>query len=121
MHRLTHGAGSDIAGDALYAALIYFLLAFALPRSPRALVAAGAIVFCTAIELFQLTGIPLTLAQSVPASALVFGSGFDQRDLLVYPLGALAAAVCDVVVSRAARAKEERETGAFPKEDARSD
>ncbi|MBO3664126.1 ribosomal maturation YjgA family protein [Microbacterium stercoris] len=49
---------SDAAGDALYAALIYLLAAFLVPRAAPWKPAAGALAWCTAIELFQLTGLP---------------------------------------------------------------
>lgn len=121
MHRLAEDTAGDIAGDALYAALIYALFALIAPRVPRSLIAAGAIMFCTAIELFQLTGLPVALAREFPASALVFGSGFDQRDLLVYPIGVLAIALLDTAITRAGLIEREHKTGASPKEDARSD
>lgn len=103
VHRLGTGTAGDVAGDALYAVLVYLLFAILLARSPRTLPAALAIIFCTAVEFLQLTDLPHTWAQALPALALVFGSGFDQRDLLVYPASVLVVLIIDVAVSRLAR------------------
>lgn len=103
VHRFGSGAAGDIAGDALYSVLVYLLFATLLVRSSRTLPAALAIIFCTAIEFLQLTDLPRTLAQAFPPSALVFGSGFAQRDLLVYPASVLVALIVDVAVSRSSR------------------
>lgn len=103
VHRFGTGTAGDIAGDALYAAFAYLLFAILLARSPRTLPAALAIIFCTAIEFLQLTDLPHTWAEAFPPSALVFGSGFDQRDLLVYPASVLIVLIIDVAFSRRAR------------------
>jgi len=103
VHRYGSGEIGDIAGDALYAVLVYLLFAVLLARSSRTLPAALAIIFCTAIEFLQLTDLPQTLALAFPPSALVLGSGFAQRDLLVYPASILLALLVDAALSRGAR------------------
>lgn len=90
---------SDIAGDALYAVAIYagLVMVFA-PLRPwvTGLVAA---VWCVAIELFQLTGVPVTWADAWPPLMLVFGSVFDARDLGVYVAAIAVACGTDLLVS----------------------
>lgn len=100
--RWTDSAAWTFVGDALYAALFYTLIAVVVVRARPAVVAAVATASCAAIEVFQLTGIPAALAQTVPAAALVLGTTFQWSDLLAYLLGAVAAALMDAVIRRAA-------------------
>lgn len=58
VHLGVSGMIGDIVGDALYAVLIYVLVAFLAPRRPRPAIAVAAFVFCAAVELLQLTGLP---------------------------------------------------------------
>ena len=51
------------------------------------------------MEFLQLSGVPATLAERFPHVALVFGAGFDPRDLLVYVLAVASAVVLDARVS----------------------
>lgn len=90
--------GADVAGDALYAVAAYTGLVLLLPRAPRAILASAAGGWCVAVELLQRTGLPAALAERVPAVALVLGTGFDPRDLLVYVLAVAAAASVDRIV-----------------------
>ncbi|WP_229718312.1 ribosomal maturation YjgA family protein [Microbacterium aerolatum] len=103
VHRFGSGDLGDMAGDALYAALVYLVFAFLLPRRARSLCAALAIIVCTVIEFLQLTDVPATLAELFPPAALVLGAHFDRRDLLVYAFAVVCAMLLDVVVSRALR------------------
>lgn len=103
VHRFGSGDSGDIAGDALYAVFVYLLLAALLARSSRSLPAALAIIFCTAVEFLQLTDLPRTWALEFPPAVLVLGSGFAQRDLLVYPASVLLALIVDAALSRALR------------------
>ena len=103
VHRFVGGVLGDVAGDALYAVLIYLLAAFVLSRSPGLRPALIAVAFCTAVELLQVTGLPQAWAAAFPLSALVFGTGFDPRDIVVYALAAAAAAVTDVLLVRRCR------------------
>jgi hypothetical protein len=94
-------SGSDIAGDALYAAAVYaavVLIAPELRRPVAAMIAAG---WCLAVELFQLTGIPMQVNAAFPPAVLVLGTVFDPRDLIVYPLAVAAAWGVDSAISTA--------------------
>ncbi len=101
VHRLMPSSvASDVAGDALYAVAVYTGLVLLLPRSRPLVLAAGAAAWCVAVELLQLTGMPITLAERMPVAALVLGSGFDARDLVVYVLAVASALGVDGVVTR---------------------
>jgi hypothetical protein len=101
---LTHLGGSgpiaDRAGDALYAVMVYLLVAIAFPRASVIVVGASALAACALIEAFQLTGLPALWAQTFWPVRLVLGVGFDPGDLAAYALGAAAAAVADFVIGR---------------------
>ena len=106
---VTHVAGSgataDFAGDALYAVMIYLVVAIAFPRAALWIAGLSALAFCTLIECFQLTGFPGLWAQSFWPARLVLGVGFDVRDLAAYAVGVGAAILCDVAISRRRRAR----------------
>ena len=96
------------AGDALYAAAVYFAIAFVLPRAALLNVALFALTYCFGIELFQLTGIPVEAARSRPWVHWFLGSTFAWHDVVCYALGIPLAAAIDRVTesgngSRAAR------------------
>lgn len=92
---LRRGAASDVAGDGLYAILIYLIVVFLAPRARPAVAAVVAGLLCVAIELFQLTGLPVAWAATFPPSALVLGTGFDPRDIVVYVAAVVIAALVD--------------------------
>jgi len=93
--------GSDVAGDALYAAAVYAGVVLIAPRLHPVAVAAIAAAWCIAVELFQLTGIPLRAGELFPPAMLVLGTVFDPRDLVVYPAAVLVAAAIDIAVRAA--------------------
>lgn len=95
-------AAGAFTGDALYAALLYVVVAFVAPRGRVAVVTAAAFALCAAVEVFQLTGIPAALAETVPPVALVLGTTFQWTDLVAYALGAVAAGAVDALSRRAA-------------------
>lgn len=102
VHRLLPASvASDVAGDALYAVAAYTGLVLLLPRARRSILAAAAALWCIAVELLQLTGVPVALAERIPVAALVLGSGFDARDLVVYVLAVASALGVDRAVSGA--------------------
>jgi ABC-type uncharacterized transport system permease subunit len=117
VHARVGGDIGDILGDALYAVLIYLLITCALPRLPIGWVAAAAIVVCSSIELLQLTSMPRDGAELFPPIALVLGSGFDPRDLVVYAGAVAVVALIDGTVRSLARRRDTQE-GALPKESA---
>lgn len=83
-------------GDALYAVLIYWLVALVL-NPPGLVRAAGfALGFCFAVELLQLWQTPWLLAiRANPFGHLVLGSHFHAGDLLAYAIGVLLAAALE--------------------------
>lgn len=107
---LADAAATDIAGDALYAAAAYLAVVILGPRLRP--IAAGAIAaaWCVAIELFQLTGIPLAVGEAFPPALLVLGAGFDPRDLLVYLAAIGACTLVDAASSSAVRRRRQAET-----------
>lgn len=86
-------------GDALYAVLVYLVVAFVMPPRPRWVAAVVAWVLCMAIELFQATGIPAELAQQWPPIRLLLGTTFVPLDLLAYTVGVGLAFLVDRLVS----------------------
>lgn len=88
-------------GDALYAALLYLLLRIVWPRVVKSRImkphsakrshAIWAMLLVFAIELFQLTGIPLTLRQSgtplFVVISIALGTTFSWLDVVAYVVG----------------------------------
>ena len=103
---LADTAATDIAGDALYAAAVYLAIIIVAPRMPPLAVGALAAAWCVAVELFQLTGIPLALGAAFAPSMLVLGTVFDARDLVVYLVTTVIIGAADVAGSR--RSQSER-------------
>lgn len=100
---LPSSAATDIAGDALYTVAVYAGVVVILPRLRPLVVGLIAGAWSVAVELFQATGIPAEWAERFGPVALVLGTGFDVRDLVVYACAALAAAVADAAVGRSQR------------------
>jgi len=96
-------AASDIAGDVLYTALIYALVAALVPRLSAPVVGAITAGWCLAIELFQLTGIPNELGAVFPPAVLVLGTVFDPRDVLIAAVVSAVATAGDLIVRRRPR------------------
>lgn len=97
------GFASDAAGDALYAALIYLIGVFLAPRAAPWIVGTGAFVWCAAVELFQLTGLPEAWGAMFRPLVLVFGTVFAPQDLLLYAAGVAAAWATDAAARRSSR------------------
>lgn len=87
---------TDIAGDALYTVAVYAGLVSLFPTLAPRIVALLAGAWSVAVELFQVTGIPVELARRFPPVALVLGTGFNARDLVVYVVAAGAALAVDL-------------------------
>jgi hypothetical protein len=100
VHRSVSGPVGDVVGDALYAVLIYLLAAFVAPRARPLRPALIAFTICAGIELLQVTGLPRLWAAEFPPIGLVLGAGFDPRDLVVYAVAVIAAAVVDETIAR---------------------
>lgn len=90
-------------GDALYATLVVVLVLLVRPRTSPVVAAATGFAICLAIELFQLTGIPVAVAERFPPARLVLGTTFWAPDLLRYAVGAaLGGVLCRAVARPAA-------------------
>ena len=101
VHRaLPDTAASDIAGDALYALLIYLLVVSVAARLPVRRVAGVAAAWCVAVELLQLSGFPASAGEAFPPAMLVLGTVFDVRDLVVYLVTVGIAAGADAALHR---------------------
>ena len=86
----------DVLGDALWAAMIVWLVSAAAPPARLATRSAAALAICVAVELSQLYHAPaLDALRATTGGRLVLGSGFDPRDLLAYAAGVCAAAIID--------------------------
>ena len=86
----------DVAGDALWAALIFWLASFAAPMAYRAWRVLAAAIVCLGVELSQLLRYEwLEALRHTRYGHLVLGSDFDARDLFAYSAGIAAAALLD--------------------------
>ncbi|MET0990728.1 MAG: DUF2809 domain-containing protein [Glaciihabitans sp.] len=103
IHSAMPGAAGDFLADAAYAVLIYLLVAALAPRHGSAAVLVTSVAICFAIELAQLSDIPLRLAEAVPPAALVFGTTFAGKDLIAYLIGGMLVAGIDSAVRWAGR------------------
>jgi len=91
----------DHAGDALWAAMIYWGFAFLFPRWPIRTLALAATTFSFLIEFSQLCSHPLLeAARDHRLGALVLGHGFLWIDLLRYAVGIAVAALIDALIQR---------------------
>jgi hypothetical protein len=97
-----HGTGlpaalRDILGDALWAAMIFWLVSLAAPTVTLSWRAFAALAICFAVELSQLLEHPvLEAVRGSTLGHLVIGSDFDARDLVAYGGGIVAAALLGV-------------------------
>lgn len=89
------------AGDVLWAAMVYLLIAAAWPRAPIGRVAAGAAIFSLAIELSQLYHAPwIDAVRQTRMGGLVLGFGFLWSDLACYAAGTALGATLDYTIMR---------------------
>lgn len=96
-------AGSDIAGDALYAAAAYLAVVLLAPGLTPLAVGAIAGAWCVAVELFQLTGLPLEWGATFRPAMLLLGTVFDPRDVAVYLVTVGMLTLADALATAAAR------------------
>jgi hypothetical protein len=97
---LPDSAATDITGDALYAVAAYAGIVLLAPRAGRPVVAVAAAAWCVGVELLQLTGWPLQWGLVFPPVVLLLGTAFDARDLAVYVLAVVTAALIDSSLTR---------------------
>jgi hypothetical protein len=88
-------------GDALWAAMVYWLLAFLRPSASWRALAAGALGIAIAVECSQLVHTPwLDAVRATRLGALVLGQGFLWSDLVAYLAGVGLAVLMDRVMRR---------------------
>lgn len=95
-------APRDIAGDALWAAMMFWIVSFAAPAahlSARAVVALGIAFGVEISQMYPSAGIDAL--RSTTLGRLVLGTDFDARDLVSYSLGVAIAAGYDYMFMRA--------------------
>lgn len=85
-------------GDALYAAMVYLGWALLAPGTRKDRRALGALGLCAAVELFQLTGLPMQVAHT--PLRWVLGTTFAWEDLVYYALGTAGISLLDVARER---------------------
>ena len=92
----------DVAGDALWAAMIVWWVSALAPTTRRRWRGATAYAVCAAVEAAQLLHTPgLDAVRATTLGHLVLGSDFDARDLLAYAAGVVAALLLDrAIVAR---------------------
>ncbi|MEZ4455626.1 MAG: DUF2809 domain-containing protein [Gemmatimonadales bacterium] len=99
VHRFGLGlppAVRDITGDALWAAMIVWLLAALTPPARRPAVLVAALLICFGVELSQLVQVEwLAALRRTGLGRLGLGSGFDPRDFVSYAAGVGLAGIAD--------------------------
>lgn len=82
---------ADNAPDALYALMAFWIAGFLFPRTRAATLAAGALVFCCAVEAAQLYHAPwFERIRHTTLGGLVLGYGFAWNEIVPYTLGVAA-------------------------------
>lgn len=82
----------DIAGDALWAAMMFWWLSALLIGASRLWRGIIAFAVCALVELSQLVHTPwIDALRATTVGHLVLGSGFDPRDFVAYALGVAVA------------------------------
>lgn len=98
-------------GDALWAMMILFGLAFLRPGIAPARLALVALAFTYLVELSQLYQTPwINAIRATTAGHLVLGSNFDWLDLCAYTGGVIVGFTLDVVIFHRVRAAREIST-----------
>ena len=89
------------AGDALWAAMVFWIAAVLFPRAATARLAAVAFGVALLVELSQLYHAPwIDGVRATRLGALALGSGFLWSDLACYAVGAALAAGTDLLLAR---------------------
>ena len=96
------------AGDTLWAALVFWLLALIWRRASTARIGAAAITIAFAVEVSQLYHAPWVDAiRGTRVGGLILGSDFLWSDLLCYAIGIGCAAAADALLAaRVVRPKQ---------------
>jgi len=87
------------AGDALWAAMVFWIAAFIWPRANTRTLAAIALGVSFIVELSQLYHAPwIDALRATRLGALALGHGFLWSDLVCYAIGVTAAAIVDAAM-----------------------
>jgi hypothetical protein len=92
---VTHDDGRGLGPDVLYAAALHLALVALMPRVDAVVHGAAVLVWCTGIELLQITGLPARWAEDATLVPLLLGTGFDPLDLVAYAGGVLLVLLVD--------------------------
>lgn len=83
-------------GDAIWASMIFILLAIVLKKVSTARVALASLLFCYAIEITQLYHAPwIDTLRATRIGGLILGFGFLWSDLVAYAVGVATAAIVE--------------------------
>ncbi len=86
----------DMLGDALWAAMMVWLVSTVAPARPQLHRATLAVAICWAVEYSQRYHVPWIDAwRGTLLGRLVLGSDFDPRDLVAYAVGVVAACLIE--------------------------
>jgi hypothetical protein len=89
------------AGDALWAAMVFWILGLVAPKRSTRVLAAWAVGIAYAVETSQLYRAPwIDAVRNSAVGALVLGQGFLWSDLACYAVGVGIAATLDAAVLR---------------------
>ena len=89
------------AGDTLWATMVYWLLAFAMPRAATAKLALYAYAISASVEFSQRYHAPwLDSLRDTRPGALILGQGFLWSDLACYAAGVVLAVGIDLAMQR---------------------
>ena len=100
LHRSHPTAAGDIAGDALWAMLVVWLVSAIAPATRFATRGSIAFAIAVAVECSQLYHSPgLDAVRATLLGHLILGSGFDPRDIVAYAGGVLVAGLIDRTIS----------------------
>lgn len=91
-------------GDAAYAVMVFFIVAFVRPRARSIVLGGIAVAICIAIECFQLTGIPLRLPRVLQ---IALGTRFGWHDIACYVVGGSLATLVHALATRGRRAERD--------------
>lgn len=88
-------------GDALWAAMVYFMFAFTFPNAKARMLALAALVFSFCIEFSQLYQADwINTLRTNRFVALVLGRGFLWSDLFAYSIGILCSFTLDLWIRK---------------------
>jgi hypothetical protein len=89
------------AGDVLWAAMVFWIIAIAFPRLNHWFIAIATFAVAALVEVGQLYHAPwIDSLRATTIGGLVLGRGFLWSDLVCYAAGAAVAAVVDLALVR---------------------